>query len=147
MPTAPIGGTPSSPRRGRASSSVQDVDERPGLGAFVGEVHANILRALGCVAYVTNGTVRDLRAVHDVGLQAFASGTTPSHAFAHIVGFGAPVEIAGLAVAPGDLLFGDRHGLVSVPPAAAADVRSIAADMNAQRAAGHRLLPRAGLLG
>src|SRR5581483_9151427 len=31
---------------------VQDVDDTPGLGAFVGEVHADILRALGCVAYV-----------------------------------------------------------------------------------------------
>ena len=95
-------------------------------------MHANILRALGCIAYVTNGTVRDLRAVRDAGLQAFASGTTPSHAFVHIVGFGAPVEIAGLAIAPGDLLFGDRHGLVSVPLAAAADVARIAADMNAK---------------
>ena len=111
---------------------VQDVDERPGLGAFVGEVHANILHALGCVAYVTNGTVRDLPAVRDTGLQAFASGTTPSHAFVHIVGFGAPVDIAGLSIASGDLLFGDRHGIVSVPPAAAADVARIAAEMNAK---------------
>jgi regulator of RNase E activity RraA len=111
---------------------VQDVDDRPGLGAFVGEVHANILRALGCVAYVTNGTVRDLPAVRDAGLQAFASGTTPSHAFVHIVGFGSPVEIGGLPIAPGDLLFGDRHGIVSVPPASALDILQIAADMNAR---------------
>jgi len=67
---------------------VQDVDNNPGLGAFVGEVHANILRALGCVAYVTNGAVRDLPAVRNAGVQAFAAGTTPSHAFVHIVAFG-----------------------------------------------------------
>ena len=111
---------------------VQDVDDRPGLGAFVGEVHANILRALGCVAYVTNGTVRDLPAVRDAGLQAFAAGTTPSHAFVHIVGYGAAVEIAGLTIAPGDLVFGDRHGIVSLPPDAATLVPPIAADMNAK---------------
>ncbi len=39
---------------------IEDVDSKPGLGAFIGEVHANILLALGCVAVVTNGAVRDL---------------------------------------------------------------------------------------
>src|SRR5258706_5094729 len=48
---------------------VQDIDERPGLGAFVGDVHAHILQALGCVAYATNGTVRDLDEVRTLGFQ------------------------------------------------------------------------------
>jgi len=39
---------------------IQDMDARPGRGAFVGEVHAAILKALGCVGVVTNGAVRDL---------------------------------------------------------------------------------------
>ena len=75
---------------------VQDVDIIPGLGAFVGEVHANILRALKCVAYVTNGAVRDLPAVRASGLQLFAACTSPSHAFVHILSFGEPVTVAGL---------------------------------------------------
>jgi 4-hydroxy-4-methyl-2-oxoglutarate aldolase len=108
---------------------VQDVDETPGLGAFVGEIHANILRALDCVAYVTNGTVRDLPAVQRAGLQLFAAGTSPSHAFVHIVGFGEPVQVAGLPVAPGDLLFGDRHGVLSIPREIAARVPSVVEEM------------------
>jgi regulator of RNase E activity RraA len=108
---------------------VQDVDDRPGIGAFVGEVHANILRALGCVAYVTNGAVRDLPAVRDTGLLTFAGGTSPSHAFVHIVAFGAPVDIAGLTIAPGDLLFADRHGVVEVPPEAVPQIAPIVHDM------------------
>ena len=111
---------------------VQDVDDHPGIGAFVGEVHANILRALGCVAYVTNGTVRDLPEVRQTGLQTVAAGTTPSHAFVHIVGFGAPVEVAGLTIAPGDLLFADRHGVVSVPPEAVPLIPPTVADMRAR---------------
>ena len=95
---------------------VQDLDDRPGLGAFVGEVHANILRALGCVAYATNGAVRDVPAVRRIGFPFFAAQVAVSHAFAHIVDFGQPVEIGGLPVASGDLLFGDTHGLLSVPP-------------------------------
>jgi len=108
---------------------VQDVDERPGLGAFVGEVHANILRALGCVAYVTNGSVRDLTGVRDAGLQAFAAGTSPSHAFVHIIGFGEAVDIAGLSIAQGDVVFADSHGVVSIPPSIAGDVPSVVARM------------------
>jgi regulator of RNase E activity RraA len=95
---------------------VEDVDERPGLGGFVGELHATILRALDCVGYATNGSVRDADAVRArVGLALFASGVAVSHAFAHIVEFGAPVRVGGLHVASGDLLFGDAHGLQSVP--------------------------------
>ena len=42
---------------------VEDEDRYPGLGAFVGDVHANILAALGCVGVVTNGAVRGLESV------------------------------------------------------------------------------------
>jgi regulator of RNase E activity RraA len=95
---------------------VEDVDDRPGLGGFVGELHATILRALDCVGYATNGAVRDADAVRArVGLPMFARGIAVSHAFAHIIEFGAPARIGGLSVASGDLLFGDAHGLQSVP--------------------------------
>lgn len=95
---------------------VQDVDPRPGLGAFVGNVHAQILQALGSVAYVTNGSVRDVDDVREVGFQFFAAGIAISHAFAHLLDFGQPVEIGGLTVSTGDVLFGDNSGLLSVPP-------------------------------
>jgi regulator of RNase E activity RraA len=95
---------------------VQDVDEHPGFGAFVGDVHAAILQALGCVGYATNGTVRDVAAVRALGFQLLAGGVAVSHAFAHIVDFGGPVEVGGLAVATGDILFADCAGLQSVPP-------------------------------
>jgi regulator of RNase E activity RraA len=51
---------------------LEDADRSPGLGSFVGEVHANILHALGCVGVVTNGAVRDLHAVEPTGLQMFS---------------------------------------------------------------------------
>ena len=111
---------------------VQDVDNTPGVGAFVGEVHAQILRALGCIAYVTNGGVRDVPAVRRMGFQMFAGHVAVSHAFAHLVAFGDPVEIAGLQVKEGDLLCGDLHGLVSVPETVARDVAGVAADLLAR---------------
>ena len=94
---------------------VEDVEKRPGLGSFVGEVHANILGALGCVAVVTNGAVRDLPQVRSTGFQFFAGNVSVSHAYAHVFQFGIPVEIGGLRIEPGDLLHGDQHGILKVP--------------------------------
>ena len=106
---------------------VQDIDAQPGLGAFLGEVHANILRALGCVGAVTNGAVRDLPAVEAIGFNLFAGHVAVSHAYAHLVDFGSTVEVGGLTVRPGDLIHGDRHGIVSIPLEIAAEIPAVAA--------------------
>ncbi len=94
---------------------LEDADDEPGAGAFVGEIHARIAKSLGCVAYVTNGSVRDLPQVESAGFQCFARGPSVSHSYAHIVDFGAPVEIGGLKISPGDLLHGDMHGVHAIP--------------------------------
>jgi 4-hydroxy-4-methyl-2-oxoglutarate aldolase len=94
---------------------LQDFDNRPGFGALFGEVHARICLALDCVAYITNGAVRDLQAIEKLGIQLFAGRASVSHAYAHVVDFGEPVEIGGLQIKPGDVLHGDRHGILSVP--------------------------------
>jgi len=101
---------------------LQDVDHPPGRGAFVGDVHASILRALGCVGYVTNGAVRELPSVRSTGIQLFAGGVVVSHAYAHIFEIGAPVTVGGMEVQPGALLHGDRHGIVNVPIEVAAAI-------------------------
>jgi 4-hydroxy-4-methyl-2-oxoglutarate aldolase len=94
---------------------VEDVDRVPGIGALFGEIHARISKALGCTGYVTNGTVRDLAAIRAMPYQCFASGVSVSHAYAHIIEFGQPVEIGGLQISSGDLLHGDCNGVHSVP--------------------------------
>lgn len=108
---------------------IQDVDERQGLGSLLGEVHTSILKALGCVGAVTNGSVRDLPAIEAAQFPVFAGSIAVSHAYAHFIDFGTPVEIAGLKIRPGDLLHGDRHGVVVVPPQIVADLPTVAARM------------------
>jgi 4-hydroxy-4-methyl-2-oxoglutarate aldolase len=110
---------------------LEDADVRPGLGALVGEVHANILRALGCRGLVTNGAVRDLPQLHALGFQCFACHATPSHAYAHIFEFGTGVDVGGLRIEPGELLHGDRHGLVKIPLQIASAIPGVAAAMAA----------------
>ena len=94
---------------------IEDVDNPPGLGAFVGEVHANILLSLGCVGVVTNGAVRDLPDVRTTEFQMFAANVSVSHAYARIFDFGSKVRLGGLDIRPGDLLHGDLHGVQTVP--------------------------------
>ena len=111
---------------------LEDMDARPGRGALFGEIHAQIGRALGCIGYVTNGAVRDLPGIGRTGFHLYAGGVVVSHAYAHVADFGGPVEIGGLTVNPGDLLHGDRHGIVSVPAALAGQIPRIAAELLAQ---------------
>jgi 4-hydroxy-4-methyl-2-oxoglutarate aldolase len=108
---------------------LEDLDEPPGVGAFLGGMHAAILRALGCVGYVTDGAVRELPRVRDQGLQLFAGNVAVSHAYAHIFDFGSKVKVGGLEVNPGDLLHGDRHGLLTVPKEIASEIPAAAAKL------------------
>lgn len=108
---------------------LEDMDEAPGRGAFIGDMHAAIIKALGCVGYLTNGAVRELPAVRTIGVQLFAGSVAVSHAYAHIFDFGAIVKVGGMEVHPGDLLHGDRHGVLTVPMEFAARIPEIAAQL------------------
>ncbi len=92
-----------------------DMDRAPGTGAFVGEMHAQIARALGCVGYVSNGAVRDLPSLKALNFQCFANSVSVSHAYGHLIEFGEAVEIGCLKISPGDLLHGDCHGVQKIP--------------------------------
>lgn len=105
---------------------VQDLDAEP-VGAFWGEVNSNVHRALGCVGTVTRGGVRDLEEMRRAGFHAFASAVLVSHAYVHVVDFGAPVQIGRLNVHHGDLIHADRHGVLVVPTEIARDLPRAAA--------------------
>jgi 4-hydroxy-4-methyl-2-oxoglutarate aldolase len=114
---------------------LQDVATRPGLASLVGEVHMNILRTLGCVGVVTNGSVRDIPAARAAGFHYFSGSVSVSHGYVHIVDFGEPVEIGGLEIESGTLLHGDVHGVQSVPLAIATEIPEVAARLTAQERA------------
>jgi regulator of RNase E activity RraA len=94
---------------------MQDIDDRPGTGAFFDKVHASVFEALGCVGAITNGAARELPGTEANGFQVFAGRIAISRAYIHIVEFGKPVEVGGLTIHPGDLIHGDRHGIVTIP--------------------------------
>jgi regulator of RNase E activity RraA len=94
---------------------IHDLDDPPGHGAFWGEVQSSIFKALGCAGTVTDGCVRDLKEVHEMGFHFFARGVGVSHAYVRLETVGSPVEIGGLTIQPGDLIHADQHGVLLVP--------------------------------
>jgi 4-hydroxy-4-methyl-2-oxoglutarate aldolase len=112
---------------------IEDLDEPAGLGAFVGAVHAQILQALGCVALVTNGSVRDITEIRPTGFQLFASNVAVSHAYSHLFDFGSTVHVGGLKISPGDLVQGDVHGVQTIPLEIADKVPAKARDILKRR--------------
>jgi regulator of RNase E activity RraA len=101
-------------------------------GAVVGGVHAAILQAFRCEALVTDGSVRDVEQVRAIGFPMFARGLTVSHAYTHVVEFGGAVEVFGLRVRPGDLVFADCHGVLSIPLEIADRIPEVAAGIRAR---------------
>jgi len=107
---------------------IQDLDQPPAIGSFWGEVNANIHRALGCVGTITNGGVRDLDEVRALGFQMLASQVIVSHAYIHLVDFGAPVKVGGIIINPGDLIHADKHGAICIPKEIAREIPAAAAE-------------------
>jgi len=94
---------------------IQEFGPHPEFAAHVGEVMATLFKRFGAVGVVSDAAVRDLPEVRGMGMQLFAPGTVASHANFRIERVGAPVQVCGLMVEPGDLLHGDMNGLISVP--------------------------------
>jgi 4-hydroxy-4-methyl-2-oxoglutarate aldolase len=86
--------------------------------AVLGDLVARELLASGVVAVVTDGPIRDSRAVAELGLAVWASGTTPVASSKNGPGHvGGAVVIACVSVHDGDVVVADADGVVVWPAA------------------------------
>jgi regulator of RNase E activity RraA len=93
---------------------LQDLDDRPGYGAFWGEVHSTVHKALGAEGCVTNGSFRDCDMLAK-DFQIIGGRIGPSHAHVHVVDFGRLVNVFGMMVTHDDVVHADFHGAVVIP--------------------------------
>lgn len=114
---------------GPAVAVVHDLDAPVPVGAFWGEVQSNVYRRFGFVGAVTDGGVRDLEEVRQLGFGLFAASPLVSHAYVHLVDVGEPVEVGGVRVGSGELVHADRHGVLVVPSEVANRVADAAAEL------------------
>jgi regulator of RNase E activity RraA len=93
---------------------LQDIDDRPGYGAFWGEVQSTVHQGLGCIGCVTNGSYRDLDMLAP-GFQLIGGRIGPSHAHVHMVDMKCQVNVFGMLVGHDDVIHADFHGAVVIP--------------------------------
>jgi regulator of RNase E activity RraA len=102
-------------RRGPKVAVIQDIDTPP-MGAMVGEWNGNVHRALGCEGFIIGGAVRDLDGIKKLNIQVFSTHIHPSHGYGVFIDYSGDVRVGGLTVRTGDLIAGDRHGVIIIPP-------------------------------
>jgi regulator of RNase E activity RraA len=132
----PVEGLPEVPyiglRRALESIARDDVfvlgTARAETYATWGEVVSMAARARGAVGFVTDGLVRDRDQVDRLDFPVYARGTTPRdiNGRSEVADQGLPTVIGGVTVTPGDLIVGDRDGVVVVPQAVQREVISVA---------------------
>ncbi len=94
---------------------VQDVSGAPSRCALAGEVMTTMAMRLGAVGMVTDGGLRDVHEVRQLGFAYFARYVVVSHGNFGVVDVGEPVTLDGQMVQTGDILHGDANGIVIVP--------------------------------
>jgi regulator of RNase E activity RraA len=89
-----------------------------------GELLSTASRARGAVGCVTDGLVRDVRMIREMKFPVFAGGLGPldTKHRGKMMMTDVPAMIGNVRIEPGDIVFGDADGVVSIPQAVARDV-------------------------
>lgn len=85
--------------------------------AFWGELFSTAAKQRGSTGIISDGPLRDVNQIFEVGLSAFGTGTSPYDykGRMRVAGIGSEVECGGVRVSPGDFIIGDIDGVVVVP--------------------------------
>lgn len=93
-------------------------------GAVVGDHWAAVAKQKGAVAVVTDGLVRDTAGIDKKGPPTFARGVSPNAGYRNGPGeINGIVSLGGITIVPGDIIVGDRDGVVVVPRLNAAAIK------------------------
>jgi regulator of RNase E activity RraA len=85
--------------------------------AMWGEMMSIRALKLGATGVVVNGYVRDTRAILSLNFPTFSFGSYGQDSAPRykVYDFRIPIEIGGVSIRPGDILFGDVDGVLVVP--------------------------------
>lgn len=84
--------------------------------SITGDLLLGMAKNRGCAGFVTDGLIRDLVGVLGVGLPVYCAGITANSPARNGPGtVGLPVVVGGVRVESGDIVVGDRDGVVIVP--------------------------------
>jgi 4-hydroxy-4-methyl-2-oxoglutarate aldolase len=90
----------------------------PELEGKVGLAGGNMttaMQAIGCVGAISNGPSRDIDEIRPMKFQYLLSGVTAGHGAMAVHAVNVPVSVAGMDVAPGEIIHMDENGAVKFP--------------------------------
>jgi len=91
--------------------------------AKIGDLWLHWAKRIGVAGIVCDGLVRDVVGLLKADLPVFARGIAPNAGYKTGPGaINAEVSCGGVAIAPGDIIVGDRDGVVAIPRMQAAAV-------------------------
>ncbi len=73
------------------------------------------MKSIGCVGLISNGPSRDVDEVRPMEFQYMLSGITPGHGPMAVKAVNVPVSVAGMDVAPGEIIHMDENGACKFP--------------------------------
>jgi 4-hydroxy-4-methyl-2-oxoglutarate aldolase len=73
------------------------------------------MKAVGCIGCISNGPSRDIDEIRPMKFQYMLSGITPGHGSMAVHAVNVPVSVAGMDVAPGEIIHMDENGAVKFP--------------------------------
>ncbi|WP_027132628.1 RraA family protein [Geminicoccus roseus] len=104
--------------------------------AVTGDLALGMARNQGVVGFVTDGMVRDLDGIRDMGVPCFARGLTPNSPARSGPGtVDLPIVMGEVVVQSGDVVVGDPDGVVIVPRARLKEVVAALKDVREVEAA------------
>jgi regulator of RNase E activity RraA len=105
--------------------------------ALWGELMSTRAMQLGAAGAVVNGYSRDTRGILGLGFPTFSRGSYAQDQGyrGKVVDFRVRIEIEGVAIAPGDIVFGDVDGVLIIPRDAAREAISKALEKVSQESA------------
>ncbi len=96
--------------------------------ALMGEIMSHQCMAIGVVAVVIDGAVRDSEAIRDMGFAMYAAGLNPNGPTKSVSGrLNHPISVGGVTVCAGDLVVGDADGVTVIERDKAAGLLPLAA--------------------
>ena len=107
---------------------VENGENIAGMGGLMGTA----MHARDYAGAVIDGGARDVAYLQKIGFPVYSTGIVPSTSIGHYKFGGSNIEVKcdGVPVRPGDIVTADADGVVVVPRERAADVLTVATDMD-----------------
>lgn len=104
-----------------SAGSVLVIDTANAVGSCTGELMCTGAKVHGALGTIVNGTIRDLQEIQQIEYPVFAKGVLPVTAVGRMedIATQVDIEIGGIRIQPGDIIFADLDGIVVIPQEAA----------------------------